>query len=577
MENRKFISEKIKKTILGFHLKGKIIDEKEGTYGVVYIVDQGEKFSPRYIAYKTIKKTLEEKIEENKLKNFAREARIWFRAKGHALILTPFYITHFEEIPLICMPFCDKDLESYLRAKERLNYTETLVFTTQVLKALTFAEDRGIMAHQDLKPSNILLEDLSKKFKDFPPSNVHESIKFKVRLADFGLANAWKEIGKPQGSFPYMAPEQYTPSEYRTFNPDVFAVGVIIVEMLTGLHPCGKKTKTVWRDWNRKKWEQWAKNGERKFEIGAGEVSKELENLLLKMLSPNPEDRPSKKDALSKTINLLSRVDEATAEQLKLLIEYYDALAGYLEEKSRLDAFTQICRLPELQDVVINELLKEISNIEKDIDTPRKAVWFCENSCTTSKLLLQRGRESDKEKVENFANRIIEVANRWKAEIKAHHMYPELKFRETILIERPSFRDFEVYALLIGYGREILEKVIGKEETEKVFENKDSYTKSAYFYTIAADYHSRGDEMKAIEMLDKCIKLNPEEAVFYYMKALWTKHYLFKMEILKKLENEKKNIIKEIILENIKKAIQIAPNWKEAKKLYEECLKETQK
>ena len=173
MKNDK-LSKEILEKALGFHLKGEIVDKKKGTYGIVFIVNQGESVHPRYVAYKTIE-TLEE-FEEDKLENFVREARQWFRVKGHSLILTPFYITYFRSLPLICMPFCEMDLQTYLEKQEKLELIETLVFAAQILKGLMFAKSRDIEAHQDLKPGNILLDDLSEKFVGFPPKDVHPSI-----------------------------------------------------------------------------------------------------------------------------------------------------------------------------------------------------------------------------------------------------------------------------------------------------------------------------------------------------------------------------------------------------------------
>jgi tetratricopeptide (TPR) repeat protein len=113
--------------------------------------------------------------------------------------------------------------------------------------------------------------------------------------------------------------------------------------------------------------------------------------------------------------------------------------------------------------------------------------------------------------------------------------------------------------------------VIGKEETEKIFENTDNYTKSAWLYCLATDYHSYGDETRAIEILDKCIEINPKEASFYYMKALWTD-----MELAgegDKLTSEEKRNLKDVIIENANKALQIDPDWAEPKELYEKYFK----
>lgn len=569
MKNKRLDKEIIKKIILGDLLKGEIVEEKKGTSGIVYIVDLGKNACPRYVAYKTIE-MLEGKIDKKKLNKFVREARVWFKLKGYALIITPFYINYFGNTPLICMPFCDTDLESYLKGKNQLDLIETLVFTAQILKALIFAEEKGITAHQDLKPGNILLEDLRKKSKDFCSEDVDKSMKFEVRLADFGLANAWKEIGKPQGSFPYMAPEQYTPDKYKTFKPDIFATGVMMVEMLMGVHPCGKRTKRAWGDWNDKKWEHWAKDGERKVKIGTDEVSKDLESLIRRMLLPNPDERPHKEQVLNEVMDILLKLNKSTATQLKLLFEYYDIDAGYYKEETRLRALFEISQLPNQLDIVINELLEEISTLEKSIDTPREAVYFCELCYRTSKLLLKRRKGGDGDKVRNFAERIISEAIKWEGEIKAHHKYHEEKSE----VVASTVRDFEAYAELVNYGKELLEGMIGKERTKTFFEEKGRRIKSAYFYCIAGDLYLKGELTKAIEILNKCIELNPEEALFYYIRASQTEDRLQKMEASKKLGNRESQELKESMLQDVKKALQIAPDWEAPKRFYEKYSKE---
>jgi serine/threonine protein kinase len=560
--------KKISEIILGFHLKGKILEKKKGTYGTIFKVEQeGE---PKYVAYKTIE-IPEKEIDEEKLKNFVREAKQWFKVKGHPLILTPFFIIYFRNLPLISMPFCEMDLRTYLEEQEKLETLEALVFAAHILKALIYAKGRGIDSHQDLKPENILLEDLSKKFAGFLPENAHSSIRFRIMVADFGMANAWKELGKSQGSLPYMAPEQYTPNEYGNFYPDIFALGIILTEMLTGKHPAGKQTEKLWKNWNKKKWEQWAKSGERKIEIGNDSISKELEKVIESMLLPSPDDRPSMDNVLNDIMRMISEIDEPTYEQLKSLLEYYDTIAGYMENKSRLYALEQLSHIKELLDVVINELFEEFALIEKHLDNPEQVVYFYELCNTISKLLLRRAKNGDKEKAKQLAIRALSELSKWKGEIKIHHKYPELQFKGTTLIKKPPFRDFEVYAELICNCKNLLENVIGKEETEKIFENTDNYTKSAWLYCLATDYHSYGDETRAIEILDKCIEINPKEASFYYMKALWTD-----MELVgegDKLTSEEKSNLKDVILENANKALQIDPDWAEPKELYEKYFK----
>ncbi|MDI6847010.1 MAG: hypothetical protein QMD23_02620 [Candidatus Bathyarchaeia archaeon] len=80
MKNGELFDERTKRIVLGLHLGGEIIDKKEGTYGTVFIVDQGESVVPRHVAYKTVRET--EKVEDNKLKDFVRELKQWFKVKG---------------------------------------------------------------------------------------------------------------------------------------------------------------------------------------------------------------------------------------------------------------------------------------------------------------------------------------------------------------------------------------------------------------------------------------------------------------------------------------------------------------
>lgn len=203
MINEHYNCNELEEMILSFHLKGDIVEKKKGTYGVVYIVKQNT--IPQYVAYKTTK----EEHDAEKLNAFIREAKVWFKVRGHALILTPFYIVNIKNRPLICMPYCEKTLRDYLNENEKLSPIGASVIISQVLKGLIFARYRGIEAHQDLKPENILLEDLSKKFENWPPKDVNKTLKWRVRICDFGSANAWKELGKPHGTKPYMAPEQW--------------------------------------------------------------------------------------------------------------------------------------------------------------------------------------------------------------------------------------------------------------------------------------------------------------------------------------------------------------------------------
>jgi len=135
-------------------------------------------------------------------------------------------------------------------------------------------------------------------------------------------------------------------------------------------------------------------------------------------------------------------------------------------------------------------------------------------------------------------------------------------------IKTPSFTDFEVFSELINYGRKILEELKGKQYTEKYFSKlQDNTLKAAYFYCIASDFHMKGKEKVAMKVLDKCIRLNPDESTFHYIKALYAYHYLQKAEAFEQLTNTERQKLVRLIWQSAMKAIELAPNWKKPREL----------
>jgi serine/threonine protein kinase len=123
------------------------------------------------------------------------------------------------------------------RMKEagRLSLQETVWIARQVCDALAYAHSRGIV-HRDVKPENILLEG-------------HGPGSWRVRVADFGLAKLvqprpedWMLTApnKLMGTPDYMAPEQRHSASSVDHRADVYALGVVLYEMLSGQLPIGR-------------------------------------------------------------------------------------------------------------------------------------------------------------------------------------------------------------------------------------------------------------------------------------------------------------------------------------------------
>lgn len=106
---------------------------------------------------------------------------------------------------------------------------QALSIVSQVCDALQYAHSQGVV-HRDIKPENILLDELGR-----------------VKIADFGLAKLGAESDDMQltgtnqvlGTMRYMAPEQMHGSGSVDHRADIYSLGVVLYEMLTGETPVG--------------------------------------------------------------------------------------------------------------------------------------------------------------------------------------------------------------------------------------------------------------------------------------------------------------------------------------------------
>ncbi|MEO1979728.1 MAG: protein kinase [Fuerstiella sp.] len=106
---------------------------------------------------------------------------------------------------------------------------QALPIVMQICEALQYAHDQGVV-HRDIKPENILLDSVGR-----------------LKIADFGLAKLGSETDEQHltgtmqvlGTVQYMAPEQMTQSKTVDHRADIYSMGVVFYEMLTGEIPVG--------------------------------------------------------------------------------------------------------------------------------------------------------------------------------------------------------------------------------------------------------------------------------------------------------------------------------------------------
>jgi eukaryotic-like serine/threonine-protein kinase len=166
---------------------------------------------------------------EQLLERFRREARAAGR-RFHPNIVAIWDFGDDNGVPFLVMELVEgKSLADLIKTSGLLATDRSVGIIVQVLSALGFAHENGIV-HRDVKPSNIIVLQQDH-----------------VKVADFGIARLdasdFTLVGDLLGTPAYMAPEQLSgaPVDHRT---DLFAAGVILFEMLSGVKPFRGKSIT---------------------------------------------------------------------------------------------------------------------------------------------------------------------------------------------------------------------------------------------------------------------------------------------------------------------------------------------
>jgi serine/threonine protein kinase len=264
--------EQIKALEAAFPNWARVCGMLETPHSRIFTLDYGSNSEPRYIVAKGVFLDPTSPKEQWKptLKRVLREVQNSYKVCSHPFVNRIGDVKIINGIPFLVSEKKNQTLRDLI-AGRKIALAEAFSISVQILHALEYCERRGIGCHQDLKPENIFLSSLRADYT-CPPELTVDYI---VRVADFELANAFSEENYPYGSRPYMAPEQYRRLDELSIPDvskiDVFALGVILYEMMTGgYHPIGEETALVWprptagksNRWSREdKWKDWARRG----------------------------------------------------------------------------------------------------------------------------------------------------------------------------------------------------------------------------------------------------------------------------------------------------------------------------
>ena len=207
---------------IGKRLDGRYeIHELLGVGGMAYVYKAYDNIEKRWVAIKILKEELAGNSEF--LRRFRNESKA-IAVLSHPNIVKVYDVSFGDRIQYIVMEYIDGiTLKQYIEQQGEIKWREALYFTVQILRALQHAHEKGII-HRDIKPQNImLLEDGTIKVTDFG-------------IARFSQAETQTMTDKAIGSVHYIAPEQAR-GGYINDKADIYSVGVMLYEMLTGQLP----------------------------------------------------------------------------------------------------------------------------------------------------------------------------------------------------------------------------------------------------------------------------------------------------------------------------------------------------
>jgi serine/threonine protein kinase/lipopolysaccharide biosynthesis regulator YciM len=518
-----------------------IIEELgKGGMGKVYKAQDTE------IKEKVALKLIKPEISSDKktIERFQNELK-FARKIGHRNVCRMYDLNKEEGAYYITMEYVSgEDLKSFIRRSEKLSVGKAISIAKQVCDGLAEAHRLGVV-HRDLKPSNIMIDKEGN-----------------ARIMDFGIARSLKEkgitgagvmIGTPE----YMSPEQVEGKEIDQ-RTDIYALGVILYEMVTGRVPFeGDTALTV-----AVKHKTEEPEDPRKYNT---QLSEALSRVILNCLKKNKEERYQSAGELK---SQLTDIEEGIPTTERIIPERKPLtsreITVQLSPKKLFVPVLVFVGIVILGLVVWRLLPKKEAIPAAASDSPSLAIMYFENNTgdeelehyrkALSDLLIAdlsqskyirvlRGdnlynilRRLDQLEAKSYSSDVIkEVASQGNVNhiLQGNYTKAGENFRINVMLHDANTEELISSESAEGRGEESIFSMVD-ELTKKIKANFNlsqtelasdidndvgqitTSSPEAYkYYTEGRKYSHVGDYQKSTELIKKAIELDPEFAMAY--------------------------------------------------------------
>ncbi len=303
----------------------------------------------RQVALKTLLLTGEDATAE--LETLLAEARIVSRLQ-HPNIVTLYDAGEENGEPHLVFEYVEgSSLAQRIKAEGRLQVAEAVRICLALLDGVGYAHNQEVV-HRDLKPANIMLT----------PEGV-------PRLMDFGIAihGSTDEETDFCGTPTYMAPEYIGTHKYQP-SCDLFSLGVVLYEMLTGQPPV--RSRDPYQTMHRIVYEAYDPPSR-----ANPDVAPELDAIVMKALAKDPTERYESAAAISAALNAFLTPEPSTPEfessaparqgALDFLLRRMRRKSEFPALSGALSAVTRVAADREHASVLCNSILKDFSITNK--------------------------------------------------------------------------------------------------------------------------------------------------------------------------------------------------------------------